>query len=315
MINHPGSSVTIGRSGSGKTTCMLFRVSRGREQCSEGGTALNRSRSQILGTENHFALTPSPLLPPSARRQLFITQSPVLAGRVKKAYDALTRTQARSALSKAELRELVSQGSAFEDEADLIDVEQGQADRRGLPAKWGQLEDHHFPLFLSYDTLLDLLEAELGIKHRATRGKRHERQISKYKAAGPTIDPFALNDGVSATPEPRWMYEVDGQLFTTSLWESFDERLRKGVDPSLAWSEILGVVKGSSQVADTPRVSLVSLTRRRIRKLTHVLTGLSRRGDLLRAQRANRSRLRRFEEGALRSRTGVLRQEGRTGHV
>ncbi|ORY44271.1 hypothetical protein BCR35DRAFT_336316 [Leucosporidium creatinivorum] len=233
VINHPGSSITIGRSGSGKTSCMLLK---------------------ILGIQNHFQLNPSPLLPPRSRRQLFVTQSPVLAGRVRKAFESLSRTQALNEINKEELRHMVEAGP--EDEGDMaLDVDQGQADRRGLPSRWSELEDSHFPLFISYGTLLDLLEADLGIQrdHRGRGGgRRQQRRLSKLKS-GAIIDPFEEQSAASSSSSEGWMMEVDGETFSALFWPSFDERLRKGIDSSLAWSEILGVVKGNAEVAATEK--------------------------------------------------------------
>lgn len=77
-----------------------------------------------------------------------MTQSPVVAGRVRKAFESLSRTQALNEINKEELRRIVEAES--EDEGDFaLDVEQGQAERRGLPSRRGELEDLHCPLFIS----------------------------------------------------------------------------------------------------------------------------------------------------------------------
>lgn len=76
-------------------------------------------------------------------RSVFCTASSVLAGKVEENFHKLASNFEISKLSKAELKLLASGGAD--------DVRETGATSLSLPAKWGELTDEHFPLFLSFD--------------------------------------------------------------------------------------------------------------------------------------------------------------------
>ena len=108
----------------GKTTTMLFKLLRFEEV---------RRHSGFLGSSGQI-------------RQVFLTQSHVLASKVQEYYQQLLEAAQLGALmrskggSKAEPTE--KHITEFHDEAD---------DRPDLPSRYSDLKDEHFPLFLTYD--------------------------------------------------------------------------------------------------------------------------------------------------------------------
>lgn len=111
-----------------KTTTMLFRMLF--RQISESG--LNR-----------------PL------RQLFVTQSRVLAGRVEEYYNELVRTYQTRTKSLEEIAHL-SETVVANRTSNLIAKDDKDDERKDLPSRFSKLEDKHFPLFLTFNQVSDL---------------------------------------------------------------------------------------------------------------------------------------------------------------
>jgi hypothetical protein len=85
-------------------------------------------------------------------RQMFVTQSRVLATRVEEAFSKLMASLAATNKSKEELEELAEQQRLQKAEnSGLYDVDDDMTWKAGLPNKFSSLEDEHFPLFLTFD--------------------------------------------------------------------------------------------------------------------------------------------------------------------
>lgn len=141
IIEHPLSCYVIGRSGTGKTTTMLFKMLS--IQCT---------------WERHRDMRQKP-------HQVFVTQSPVLAKEVKKYFVKL--------MSSIE----VTTNSPKEPHATGVDTELGpEATGEGVGLvvledneewkfkKFSELSDEHFPLFITYDQV----RVPLRSKHPAS---------------------------------------------------------------------------------------------------------------------------------------------------
>ena len=124
IIEHPSSCYVIGRSGTGKTTTMLFKM---------------------LGIHRIWEKYPDMGKKP---RQLFITQSKVLAGKVEEYFSKLLSSLDDAACSPEELR---MRERDLEQETDFIDQDDNQQWRPDLPQNFSELQDEHFPLFITYD--------------------------------------------------------------------------------------------------------------------------------------------------------------------
>jgi hypothetical protein len=83
-------------------------------------------------------------------RQLFVTQSRVLAGRVKDYFLQLLDTL-DAAQQTPEQIEAIQQDKKPDLHIDLVDLDEDHESKMDLPARFSDLEDRHFPLFLTFD--------------------------------------------------------------------------------------------------------------------------------------------------------------------
>jgi hypothetical protein len=136
IIEHPSSCYVIGRSGTGKTTTMLFKM---------------------LGIQRIWQQYPDMGPKP---RQVFITQSRVLATKVEEYFAKLMQALEAAAYSPDELR-MMDKG--IEQEIDLLDQDDDDQWRFDLPERFSQLLDDHFPLFITFDRVRTLVCLERPI--------------------------------------------------------------------------------------------------------------------------------------------------------
>ncbi|KAI6165387.1 hypothetical protein EDD17DRAFT_225222 [Pisolithus thermaeus] len=202
IIECTTSCYVLGRSGTGKTTTMLFKM-------------LGIQRAWQLHSEG-FDL-PRP-------RQIFVTKSRMLAKKVEEYFVKLLQSLSLAGCTLEELARLQSRHV----DRGLIDDDDVPDTQSGIPQRYSELEDHHFPLFLTFDQLArmiaaDILDADHPEAKRIAKLFMHSR------------DPEALDTFVS--------YEV----FVNSYWPHFPQRLTKGRDPWLVFGEIMGIIKGSEK--------------------------------------------------------------------
>lgn len=83
-----------------------------------------------------------------ACRQMFVTQSPALAEKVKAYYEKLKKSSLDLDSENRDINSPV-------DEFTLDDVRtRDRVNTAALPARWKELRDEDFPLFLSFDEVL-----------------------------------------------------------------------------------------------------------------------------------------------------------------
>ncbi|KAG8924689.1 hypothetical protein FRC02_010261, partial [Tulasnella sp. 418] len=175
VIYHPSSSIVIGRSGTGKTTTMIFKM-----------IALEKAASQAE----------------TSIRQVFVTQSAVLAKRVAAVFDQHRSRSARS-LEPDDFSIL-----------DLVD-EVVEAESK-LPPRWSLVKQEDFPLFVTFDQLCRLLQADV-----------------------------APDFGITKFGDVKKVIKFED--FLRDIWPHFNQQLKHRLDASLVWSEFMGVIKGSEQ--------------------------------------------------------------------
>ena len=81
-------------------------------------------------------------------RQVFVTQSRVLATKVEEYFAKLMSSLEASAYSLEELRMMEKD---VEQEIEFVDQDDDGQWRSDLPEKFSELVDEHFPLFTTYD--------------------------------------------------------------------------------------------------------------------------------------------------------------------
>ncbi|KAJ7434686.1 P-loop containing nucleoside triphosphate hydrolase protein [Mycena galericulata] len=183
IIEHPHSCYVLGRSGTGKTTTMLYKMLLV-EASDEANPEFRKSR------------------------QLFVTQSRILAEKVGEHFGKLLGGYRPSALSE-------NAKAAIKADRALVAGEESDW-RSDLPKKYSDLQDADFPLFVSFDQLCTMLERDM-------------------EATGD------VENGLATSP---WL---TFKRFKSEYWPHFPEALRKGFDPSMVFSEFLGVIMGSEQ--------------------------------------------------------------------
>ena len=133
IIEHPSSCYVIGRSGTGKTTTMLFKM---------------------LGIQRAWQQYPDMGQKP---RQIFVTQSRVLAAKVEEYFATLMSSLEAEGCSPEELRKRKRDA----EEIEFVDQDDNEQWRSDLPERFSELLDEHFPLFITYDRV----RTSISLKH------------------------------------------------------------------------------------------------------------------------------------------------------
>ena len=113
-----------------KTTTMLFKI-----------LGIERTWESLRGTLDESITRP---------RQIFVTQSRVLAEKVEEYYRKLTESHIAATRSAQESTEIGAQKRKPEDRA-LVDHDEEEYWHGSLPKRFSDLQDEHFPLFLTFD--------------------------------------------------------------------------------------------------------------------------------------------------------------------
>ncbi|KAH6876648.1 hypothetical protein BKA70DRAFT_1576722 [Coprinopsis sp. MPI-PUGE-AT-0042] len=196
IIEHPFSCYVLGRSGTGKTTTMLFKM---------------------LGIERAYRIQSEQSEDARKPRQIFVTQSRVLATRVEEYFSKLLESLAAAKKSRKELRTIAREKNSQNEETSfLFDADDDVTWKASLPDKYSLLEDKHFPLFLTYEKLAQLLQGDI---------------VDKY-------------DEAPKTPAGKGRL-ITYEIFIQDYWPHFPQNLTRNLDPSLVYSELIGVIEGS----------------------------------------------------------------------
>lgn len=126
IIEHSSSCYVIGRSGTGKTTTMLFKM---------------------LGVERTWQQYPDMGPKP---RQIFVTKSRALATNVEEYFAKLMGSLEAATYSRKRLRAMEKKTRR---RPRLVDQDDDNRWRSDLPDKFSELSEseEHFPLFITYD--------------------------------------------------------------------------------------------------------------------------------------------------------------------
>ncbi|KAG8697931.1 hypothetical protein FRC11_014734, partial [Ceratobasidium sp. 423] len=201
------------------------------------------------------------------KRQLFVTRSPVLARHVESNFRGLIDSANIANKTPEELLEMAKSSEnrpapalvEFDSEVDL---------RKDLPSRFSLLTEAHFPLFISFEKLCSLIEADLL---RYEKLKRLWKQQDDLIAAEEALELEETGRVVLEPPkEPlrdvllrqrdrsliRLIHEkkyIGYSDFKERYWPQFKRIYKPEVTPMLAYSEILGVIKGSSESLSFPK--------------------------------------------------------------
>eukprot|EP00929_Paragymnodinium_shiwhaense_P085414 TRINITY_DN4581_c0_g1_i1.p1 TRINITY_DN4581_c0_g1~~TRINITY_DN4581_c0_g1_i1.p1 ORF type:complete len:2414 (+),score=560.66 TRINITY_DN4581_c0_g1_i1:50-7291(+) len=211
IISKPGPLIVIGRSGSGKTLCCVYRMffqhqKYWQEALQAGGEPLLAHRGGGLTHLN----------------QIFVTHSAGLASKVEEYFNNL-RQNATAVAPPVSGRRV-----QFMDQGRLPDDMQNAKE---------------FPLFLTYRKLLIMID---GCTRQPFFPRRPGGALdtSKVQMAVDTLDPLS-------SVKSKGMVEVDFNVFRKRFWPKLQAKVPHNCDPSLVWREFQSHIKGSCQVLNT----------------------------------------------------------------
>ena len=101
----------------------------------------------MLGIERAWDLSPD-MWDNCKPRQIFVTQSRVLATKVDEYFSQLILSLNAASYSPEELQKMEVNPKKEMEFIDLDDIDQWRTD---LPSKFSELTDENFPLFITYD--------------------------------------------------------------------------------------------------------------------------------------------------------------------
>ncbi|KAJ3333327.1 hypothetical protein HDU76_009299 [Blyttiomyces sp. JEL0837] len=247
ILHYADSSIICGRSGTGKTSCSVFKL------------LANLQARRVT----HYKQSPTRDAPiseidiyydPGRYRQIFVTASPKFCQRVRRYTNQLMQALSPSAMNLEDLDAFLQSIQKLEDEESASPSQDDDAgtevydeverntglfdddlDQYRLPDSFGDLKESDFPLFVHYRKLISMIRVYLGLDNKALE-----------------------DDG--DTEERNLDYEEFAKLFAT-LGSGMDKRekaekaligdkkekkdVKQGIDASLAFSEIMGIIKGS----------------------------------------------------------------------
>ncbi|KAG1800254.1 P-loop containing nucleoside triphosphate hydrolase protein [Suillus plorans] len=193
------SCYVLGRSGTGKTTTMLFK---------------------ILDIQRAWEMSDVDMPKP---RQIFVTKSRVLATKVEEYFTKLLESLALAGYTLQELARM----KAKDVQEGLVDLDDLPESQKNIPMKYSELEDRHFPLFVTFDQLVKMIAADIlskddrGLFFNINNAEAHDSLVT---------------------------YDV----FANQYWPHFPQKLTKKLNPWLVFSEFMGVVKGSGHALNCP---------------------------------------------------------------
>ncbi|KAH9017014.1 hypothetical protein EDB85DRAFT_2295003 [Lactarius pseudohatsudake] len=208
VIEFTKSSFVLGRSGTGKTTVIVFKI-----------FGIERA------WQNRGSIGQRP-------RQLFITKSQLLANKVENDYVELLFSIYAGPDAPQYICERIQHWNSCRRDT-ILDLDDAEGTRDDLPEKFSELQDRHFPLFITVNTLWSLLEADM----RPTESRHSYSQQRVNKWLGRTD-------------------LVTFDVFKRMYWRHLPQTLTKGIVPSVAFGDIIGTIKGSEKSLEFPNRAL-----------------------------------------------------------
>ncbi|KAJ0765120.1 putative TPR and ankyrin repeat-containing protein [Helianthus annuus] len=215
------SSFIIGRSGTGKTTVLTTKLLQNElnfRVASEGTSEaeINRIRD-VESTDDSESSKPCIL------RQLFVTVSPKLCYVVKKHVSHVTSFSCHGSTSAEINLEDADSMSEFNDIPDTF---------VNIPLK-------KFPLVITFHKFLMMLNGTLGSSYFERFQKTREGSHGNHKSSG-----------VVALKTFIRLKEVTFDRFCSLYWPHFNSNLKKKLDPSQVFTEIISHIKGGLQAGE-----------------------------------------------------------------
>ncbi|RIA95504.1 hypothetical protein C1645_480447 [Glomus cerebriforme] len=239
IINTLKSAIIVGRSGTGKTTCIVFRL------------VASYLNNKICKTPSLRGNINGNLY----KRQIFITVSHNLCRKVKEYFERLLDSVvlAEKELSEAEFDEYIKnkekedEGFDESDDNSLLEDDDEEKKQSEVPS-FRDLTDDNFPLFITYDTFSAMLIKTYGIDVQKCTTIKQKPNVEADDAYDEEEEEYRSRSSLK-TPDKSWFHFVDYDLFYYKYWLKFSDYYRKKFDPELVYSEFF-VIKGTNPDVD-----------------------------------------------------------------
>ncbi|XP_048135410.1 uncharacterized protein LOC115739970 isoform X2 [Rhodamnia argentea] len=252
IILFPRSTFILGRSGTGKTTVLtmkLFRnekrhdeVTRGFQEIQSGISHSKDASLEISGEEIGEGAEDYVL------RQLFVTVSAKLCFAVKQHVSQLRSSSisAKHRVESSSVNEIVDDAALFKD----------------IPDSFGDLSPNSYPLIITFRKLLMMLDGTVGVSF-----------FQRFPDLREFCHGQSYNSRAVALQSLLRAKEVTYEKFCAVYWPHFNDRIRRRLDPSRVFTEIMSHIKGGLQPADCcdgklDRLAYVSLSEGRVSTLS-----------------------------------------------
>ncbi|XP_010068664.3 uncharacterized protein LOC104453580 [Eucalyptus grandis] len=252
IILFPRSTFILGRSGTGKTTVLtmkLFRNEKLHDEATKGfqeiqsGISHSKDASLEINVEEIGEGAEDGVL-----RQLFVTVSAKLCFAVKQHVSQLRSSSigAKQRVKSSSVDEIVDDAALFKD----------------IPDSFLDISPNSYPLVITFRKLLMMLDGTVGVSF-------FERFPDlRDLCCGQSFNsrPVALQSLLRAK-------EVTYEKFCAVYWPHFNDKIRRRLDPSRVFTEIMSHIKGGLPPADgcegkLDRPAYVSLSEGRVSTLS-----------------------------------------------
>ncbi|CAB4422205.1 unnamed protein product [Rhizophagus irregularis] len=230
IINCPTSAIVVGRSGTGKTTCIVYR-----QLASYLNSQLYKTPSLYDNNRNFY------------KRQIFITVSPTFRYRVKKHFYTLRDSAmlSRKEISKRKFREYIKKKEEEGASAPIMHEEKDEEkELNSIPDTFNhlQLTDDKFPLFITFDKFVKMLQGTYGINNQDL--------IIKKKLNSNNNDSYIKKN--NRKPSFINMEDknfVNYKAFQKRYWPSLSDYCNQKFECELVYSEF-SIIKGTNPEVD-----------------------------------------------------------------
>ena len=147
-------------------------------------------------------------------------------------------------MSMAEFNEYANK----KEEEDLEEtmLEEGDEEKKmdEIPKSFHELEDHHFPLFVTYEKFSNMLQEtyDVDAQKRTIQQKFDVEDDDAHDEEESRLRPSSVK-----VTKASWFHFVDYDLFQKKYWARFSDYYRKKFDCELVYSEFF-VIKVYNQI-------------------------------------------------------------------
>ncbi|KAF8020981.1 hypothetical protein BT93_G1408 [Corymbia citriodora subsp. variegata] len=252
LILFPRSTFILGRSGTGKTTVLTMKLFRNEKMHDEATKGFQEIQSGISHMKDASLEINVKEIGEGAEDcvlgQLFVTVSAKLCFAVKQHLSQLRSfsTGAKHRVKSSLVDEIVDDAALFKD----------------IPDSFVDISPNSYPLIITFRKLLMMLDGTVGVSFfERFRNLREFCHGQSYNSR-----PVALQSLLRAK-------EVTYEKFCAVYWPHFNDKIRRRLDPSRVFTEIMSHIKGGLQPVDgcegkLDRLAYVSLSQGRVSTLS-----------------------------------------------